>query len=161
MNALKRHNGAALALLLGAALALAGCSSASPESSPTPTDTATTDPVVTPTPTPTPSETTTPVESPTPSAEATVVTVTEKDFSIELSTETFSPGVYTFEVANGGSFTHNLNISGPGVDDASTASLSGGSTGSVTVTLQAGTYELWCSIGNHRSAGMDLTITVS
>jgi uncharacterized cupredoxin-like copper-binding protein len=29
------------------------------------------------------------------------------------------------------------------------------------VTLQAGTYEVWCPIGNHRAMGMDTTLTVS
>jgi uncharacterized cupredoxin-like copper-binding protein len=29
------------------------------------------------------------------------------------------------------------------------------------VTLQTGTYEIWCDVDSHKSLGMDLTITVT
>lgn len=29
------------------------------------------------------------------------------------------------------------------------------------VTLQEGTYELWCSVGDHRAQGMDLQLEVT
>ena len=92
--------------------------------------------------------------------EGTVVTVTEKEFSITLSQTAFTPGVYTFVVNDEGSSTHNLNIEGPGVTGAATSDISAGGTESVTVTLESGTYELWCSIGGHRASGMDMTIDV-
>lgn len=93
-------------------------------------------------------------------ADGTIVTVTEKEFSISLSQTTFTPGVYTFVVKDEGSATHNLNIEGPGVTGVATADIGAGDTESVTVTLESGTYELWCSIGGHRASGMDMTITV-
>lgn len=46
------------------------------------------------------------------------------------------------------------------MDSARTSLLKGGGKGEVTVTLRAGSYELWCSVGNHRSRGMQTTITV-
>lgn len=35
-----------------------------------------------------------------------------------------------------------------------------GSVEELTVTLQPGTYEVWCSVGNHRQRGMGTEITV-
>lgn len=94
-------------------------------------------------------------------AQGTVVTVTEKEFSISLSQTTFTPGTYTFVVNDEGSATHNLNIEGPGVTGAATSDISAGGTATLTVTLESGTYELWCSIGGHRASGMDMTVNVA
>ena len=102
-------------------------------------------------------------ESPaaTAAAQGTVVNVTEKEFSITLSQETFTPGVYTFVVKDDGEASHDFNIEGPGLAGAATSTISAGGSESLTVTLEAGTYELWCSIGGHRANGMDMTITVA
>jgi uncharacterized cupredoxin-like copper-binding protein len=91
----------------------------------------------------------------------TPVNVTEKEYSIALATNTFTAGTYTFTVQNQGQFTHNLTIEGPGVDKAATPNLNAGASGAVTVTLQKGSYELWCSVDSHKDRGMDLHITVS
>jgi uncharacterized cupredoxin-like copper-binding protein len=56
---------------------------------------------------------------------------------------------------------HNLNITGPGVAQQSSATVQAGGTGQLTATLQTGTYELWCSIDGHKDLGMDLKIQVS
>lgn len=88
------------------------------------------------------------------------VTATETEFSITLSTRSFTPGTYTFAVDNTGKFPHNLTIAGPGVSQQSSPTMPGGSKGSLTVTLQKGTYELWCSVDGHKDRGMDLKITV-
>jgi plastocyanin len=91
----------------------------------------------------------------------TPVAVTEKEFSITLATTSFKAGTYTFNVTNSGSFPHNLKIAGPGVAAAGTAKIAPGGTGSVTVTFQAGSYELWCGVPTHKEKGMDMTITVT
>ncbi len=98
---------------------------------------------------------------PAPAANGTTVTVTEKEFSIALSQNTFTPGTYTFKVTNQGQFSHNLTIEGPGVDKTASPTLATGTSGDVTVSLQAGTYELWCSVDSHKDKGMDMTITVA
>jgi uncharacterized cupredoxin-like copper-binding protein len=64
-------------------------------------------------------------------------------------------------VANKGNAGHDLWIKGPGVDNAKTTTLAGGRQGEITVTLQPGTYELWCSIDSHRARGMQQTINVA
>ena len=93
-------------------------------------------------------------------ATAHSVTATERDFSITLSRTTFTPGTYTFTVHNLGRYAHNLTIEGPAVDKVASPTTPGGGSASVTVTLQRGSYELWCSVDSHKDKGMDLTITV-
>jgi uncharacterized cupredoxin-like copper-binding protein len=89
------------------------------------------------------------------------VTATEKEFSIALSRPSFTAGTYTFTVNNVGTFPHNLTVKGPGVDTKATSALQAGSSGQLTVTLQKGSYELWCSVDSHKDKGMDITIQVS
>src|ERR1035437_4566662 len=93
-------------------------------------------------------------------AVGTSVGVTEKEFSITLSQASFSPASYTFTIQNKGSFPHNLNIKGPGVDTKTSPTLSAGQSGMRTVTLQKGSYELLCSVPGHKDKAMDLTIKV-
>lgn len=40
------------------------------------------------------------------------------------------------------------------------APFQGGHSGSLTVDLQPGTYQIWCPVGDHKGKGMDTTITV-
>ena len=90
----------------------------------------------------------------------TSVAVTEKEFSITLSQATFSPGTYTFTIDNKGTFPHNLAIAGPAGVTKRSATLGGGQSGSLTVALQKGAYELWCSVPGHKDKGMDMSIAV-
>jgi len=90
----------------------------------------------------------------------TAVTATEKEYSISLSTQTFTAGPYTFTVHNTGGTAHNLTIEGPGVDKQTTSTIQPGQTATLTVTLEKGSYELWCSVDEHKEQGMDLHITV-
>src|SRR3954452_24605653 len=79
---------------------------------------------------------------------------------LALPTTTFSPGTYTFQMADDGHATHAIAIQGPGVDGKQYGTVGPGGTTSLTVTLQKGTYNLWCPVGNHRAAGMQTTLTV-
>lgn len=90
----------------------------------------------------------------------TSVGVVETEFSITLDKTSFTPGDYTFAIQNQGSFPHNLIIEGPGVGSKASPTLGNGQSGSLTVTLQKGSYELWCSVPGHKDKGMDITITV-
>lgn len=90
----------------------------------------------------------------------TTLSVTEWEWAINFTAFTISPGTYTVEVANHGKMSHNLNIKGPGVDDWQSPTLAPGTTSRLPVTLQRGTYELWCSIDNHKALGMDNRIHV-
>ena len=94
-------------------------------------------------------------------ARGTAVTATEQEFSIALSAKTFKAGTYTFTIHNTGKFSHNLTIEGPGVDKQASPIVNSGATGTLTVALQKGSYELWCAVDGHKDRGMDLTIMVS
>ncbi len=72
---------------------------------------------------------------------------------------TFKPGTYTFVVTNQGPSSHNLTINGPGVSDSATPTFAPG-TKTLTVTLQNGTYDLFCSVPGHKALGMNTHITV-
>jgi uncharacterized cupredoxin-like copper-binding protein len=89
----------------------------------------------------------------------TVIDVDEKDFTIELSTMEFTPGSYTFVATNNGQTTHALEIEGQGLEEE-TENIAPGDTAELTVTLEAGEYELYCPVGNHKDMGMKLDITV-
>lgn len=90
---------------------------------------------------------------------ATQVTVGEVEFKLILSTDSFSPGHYTFKAINQGKIVHSLEITGPGVS-ATTPNLQPGKSANLDVTLQAGKYDLFCPIDSHKSLGMNAEITV-
>lgn len=90
----------------------------------------------------------------------TSVAVDETDFALALSVDTFSPGVYTFEVSNDGDTTHALEVEGPGVEDVASDQIGPGESTSLTVTLEQGDYTIYCPVDGHADLGMSTTITV-
>jgi uncharacterized cupredoxin-like copper-binding protein len=94
-------------------------------------------------------------------AESRTVTATEGEMFIELSTEEFAAGSYTFEVVNDGSATHDFVVERDGDDVAATDSIAPGASTSLTVDLEPGEYVFYCSVGDHRAMGMEVTVTVT
>ncbi|MFF0637717.1 plastocyanin/azurin family copper-binding protein [Nocardia sp. NPDC004151] len=90
--------------------------------------------------------------------DATEIAVTETEYAISVPTS-LAPGTYTFNVTNAGSAPHDLVITGQGVDTR-TPILNGGASAQLTTTLDAGSYEFWCSVPGHREQGMTTTVTV-
>jgi uncharacterized cupredoxin-like copper-binding protein len=90
-----------------------------------------------------------------------VVTATETDFKIALSSTSLSAGTYTFKAVNSSPDTHALEINGPGVGDKSTTDIAPSSSATLTVTLTRGSYEIWCPVANHKAMGMDIHLTVT
>lgn len=89
------------------------------------------------------------------------IEISLKDFSLEPSKVTVTkPGQYTINAKNNGGTAHAIAIEGNGVDqDGETVDPGGTST--VTVDLnQAGEYEIYCPVGNHKSLGMKGALTV-
>jgi plastocyanin len=78
-----------------------------------------------------------------------------------LSTSSFTPGAYTFVVQDKGQVEHALAIKGPGVATVQTPLIGPGQSAELHVTLQPGTYEIWCPVDSHKALGMDTHITVS
>lgn len=81
------------------------------------------------------------------------------DFRVTLSQQTFEPGVYTFVAKNNGHHDHALEIEGPGGENR-TETLAPGASATLEVTLQSGTYEVYCPVGGHKDQGMKTEITV-
>jgi uncharacterized cupredoxin-like copper-binding protein len=92
---------------------------------------------------------------------ATVITATEKEFSISLPRTRLGPGSYTFVARNVGHTVHALEIDGPGVSGRSTGPINPGATARLTVRLSKGRYDVFCPVGNHRSLGMTVNVTVA
>jgi uncharacterized cupredoxin-like copper-binding protein len=88
------------------------------------------------------------------------VTVDASEYALKLPSNHLAPGTYTFTMDNVGHATHAIELEGPGVDHAKSSTAGPGGTATLTVTLQPGSYELWCPVGNHKQAGMDTTLTV-
>ena len=94
-----------------------------------------------------------------PAGSGTKVTVKMTDFHLELSQQSFSPGVYTFPATNAGQTDHAFEIEGGG-DEKETSHVAPGQSADVTIELKAGEYEIYCPVGNHKDRGMATKITV-
>jgi plastocyanin len=70
-----------------------------------------------------------------------------------------SAGQVTIDFTNDSSLQHDVTLVGPGVENESTDTISGGST-SKTFNLQPGTYTFYCSVDAHRAAGMEGKLVV-
>ncbi|MFE0511490.1 cupredoxin domain-containing protein [Streptomyces sp. NPDC058964] len=102
-----------------------------------------------------------PTGSPSASARAAAtITVTEKEYSLTLSQAQASAGTVTFVVNNAGTVEHVLAIAGPGVSTAHTSAIPPGGQARLTVTLQPGSYKLWCPVDKHKELGMDTHLQV-
>lgn len=139
------------ALLALTALGVAGCASGTVEPTATPADVATSSSAA--------GSAGTPGSSAGTATGATEVDVSGTEFAFSLSQQEFTPGDYTFVLSDDGSAPHALTITGPGVD-ATSDRVGPGETAELTVTLQAGDYELLCPVGSHADQGMRMTITV-
>ena len=89
------------------------------------------------------------------------IDVTSVDFSFELDSEEIAAGDYTIELTNNGSATHDLVVERDGEDVGGTDQIGPGESSTVTVSLEPGEYVFYCSVGNHRSMGMEVTVTVT
>jgi plastocyanin len=94
------------------------------------------------------------------SANVKTISVTEKEFHISLSTRKGTVGSDRFVIKNTGKLSHALAISGPGVKLKKTALIKPGRKATLTVTLKAGTYALWCPVPGHAAEGMKTSIKV-
>lgn len=159
------RRGAALtmALGLGALTACSGGSEAPAESAATsiseeapalPTQSSASSPVES-------SAASSPAESSAASSPATL-RATEVDFAIELPQRELEAGDYTIEVVNEGQASHDLVVEdASGNDIAASDILAPGESGTVEVSLEPGEYVFYCSVGNHRGMGMEVSVTVA
>jgi hypothetical protein len=74
--------------------------------------------------------------------------------------ESLPAGPVHLRIANAGHEEHSFAIEGPGLSTQLGSNLMRGDTTELAVTLQAGTYTVWCPVDKHRGKGMQRTITV-
>ena len=67
-------------------------------------------------------------------------------------------GNVTIKLVNDSDIPHAVEVEGMGVEEES-ETITGGET-ELTVDLEAGEYEFYCPVGNHRDQGMKGTLTV-
>jgi plastocyanin len=92
-------------------------------------------------------------------ADGASVTAELAEFTISLSESTFEPGSYTFSVENVGGVDHALEIEGP-AGEMETELIAPGESAELAVTLEDGSYELYCPVPGHREQGMELELAV-
>jgi plastocyanin len=96
-----------------------------------------------------------------PSGEPVSITAKLSEWKVELSEATVAAGAVTFTVTNSGSIPHGFEVEGHGIE-RQTALIQPGSSATLTVTLQPGTYEVYCPVGedSHKKLGMETHLTV-
>jgi plastocyanin len=72
---------------------------------------------------------------------------------------TADAGTVEIVMENPSQVPHNVAIDGNGVDEKGPV-VEQDKTSTVSADLQPGTYEFYCSVGEHRQAGMEGTLTV-
>jgi plastocyanin len=88
------------------------------------------------------------------------ITLTETEFAIEpADVKVAEAGDVEFEVENAGGIPHALEVESDDLEEE-TEEIAPGETATLTVELPAGTYELYCPIGDHADQGMTGTLTV-
>jgi plastocyanin len=93
--------------------------------------------------------------------QAMALTATEENFSISLDQENLTAGTYEITVVNNGSATHDLAVEKDGTTESTSDSIAPGGSTTLTVDLDAGEYVFYCTIGNHRAMGMEITVQVT
>jgi len=90
------------------------------------------------------------------------VNVKLSEWKVELSGGTIAAGTVTFTVTNAGSIPHALEVEGQGIEQE-TGVIQPGASATLTLTLKAGTYEVYCPVGNdsHKKLGMEAELKVA
>jgi uncharacterized cupredoxin-like copper-binding protein/streptogramin lyase len=94
------------------------------------------------------------------SAMGETVAVSLMEFAIDMPTE-LPAGPTTFEITNDGTIEHNFEVEGQGIEEALPENLAPGASGTLTVDLEPGTYEVYCPVDNHKGEGMRVELTVT
>jgi plastocyanin len=88
------------------------------------------------------------------------VEVIADEYSFDPETIVARAGELTISLKNDGALAHNLKVFRGDDEIGGTPTFQGGETRDGTVTLQAGQYELICTVGNHADLGMTGSLEV-
>ena len=91
----------------------------------------------------------------------TPVSAKLSEWTIQLSETTVPAGPVTFTVSNGGSIPHAFEVEGQGAEHE-TPLIQPGASATLTLTLEPGTYEIYCPVGesSHKKLGMETHLKV-
>jgi plastocyanin len=83
------------------------------------------------------------------------------EWKVELSDRSVAAGSITFTVDNVGSIPHAFEVEGHGIEQE-TAVIQPGASATLTLTLEPGTYEVYCPVGadSHKKLGMETDLKV-
>lgn len=95
-----------------------------------------------------------PAEAPTTEAGLT-------EYEIAMPTSLPATESRVFRVTNNGAIEHNFEVEGQGIEEEFETNLSPGETRTMQLSLEPGTYEVYCPVGNHRELGMEIQLTVT
>jgi plastocyanin len=87
------------------------------------------------------------------------ISISETEFALDPSEATVAAGPVSIDVSNDGGAVHNLEVEGDGIEEI-TADLQPGDSETLELDLPAGTYVMYCAIGDHREQGMEGELTV-
>jgi plastocyanin len=94
-----------------------------------------------------------------PAAAEPAVHVQLTEYAIEMP-DTLTAGIHSLTITNAGTMKHNFAIEGPGVNQKLASDLMRGDSAPMTVTLQKGTYAVYCPVDGHRGRGMFRSVNV-
>jgi plastocyanin len=88
---------------------------------------------------------------------------TAREWSLTLSRPTIAAGALSLQLVNVGEDAHDLHVrpAAGGADLLSASTTASGTTTTISGSLPAGTYTLYCSLPGHEAAGMHATLTVT
>jgi plastocyanin len=87
------------------------------------------------------------------------ISISETEFALDPSEATVAAGPVSIDVSNDGGAVHNLEVEGDGIEEI-TSDLQPGDSETLELDLPAGTYVMYCAIGDHREQGMEGELTV-
>ena len=94
-------------------------------------------------------------------AAGTTVLVLLEDKSIAVREQSIPPGPAVMTIENRGSELHNLFIEGEGISRAADNPIPQNGSGTLDVMFKPGTYTLYCPVGEHRTRGEQVQITIA
>jgi uncharacterized cupredoxin-like copper-binding protein len=88
------------------------------------------------------------------------IQVSETEFRLKPAEITLDkPGTYVFEAVNSGDTVHALEVEGKNIEEE-TQEIQPGQSAELKVKLEAGTYELYCPVDDHKEEGMEGKVIV-
>lgn len=156
----------AMLVIAGLVLAAAGTSSGSTASAPQPAATSAAGSAAA-----SPTGGTPAAGAPAAGGPGTTIAATEKEYAIALDKSSVPAGNVTFDTKNTGSLPHTIAVTA--ADGASKAkgvtgtvigdsgNIDAGKSGTLTVNLQPGTYQVVCTVPGHIQLGMIVQLTVT